>query len=329
MAKVFFTFFVVALDGGEGTNGTNGTPTGGSTDTTSGVPPVANTLAILSGHYVTLREATPHHLTFAWKLGANTDMIKLTVRRNNIVVATRMLPATDSMCTVTGLSFRENDVMQAVVSVRTQFVRCHAKFKGNLQDNFAARSNSTNAVRPLATVESIHPRRRNQQHRTNTAPTAAGCAWVNNTDLNDCLYYKINDVGACVQAETTDSLDFYTCLDTHLAYFTFDTEVYVCGAANDDNSPNRIAKKPVVAKVFPNPFQHDLGIKCSLTQNVSFLTVHFSDIRGNLVYTHQGGATAIGEYIINIPTAELPLGVYFYTITGDGFSEKGRVIKID
>lgn len=312
-------------------DGTSGTPTGGGTDTTSGVPtPIISNLAVLRGYYVTLREASPQQLTFIWKMAANIDNIKVTVRRNNSIVATRILPATDSMCTVQGISFNENDILQVTIAARTQLLSFKAKFKANLQDNGQARVAAPNIVRPLATVESIHPRRRNQlRTATIDAAPVSGCAWVNNTDLNDRLYYKINDVGACVQTETTDSIAFYTCLEANMAYFTFDNNIYSCAIANDGMSPNRIANKIITTNTYPNPFQNELNIKCHLSNDAVLLTIQLADIRGNVIYTHQAGTTQAGDYIINIPTADLPQGIYFYTINGDGFIEKGRVVKIN
>jgi hypothetical protein len=360
MAKVFFTLFMAALCAvptlllaqadalvspgsvaedhsdpytapvNEG-NATSGTPTGGGTDTTSGTPtPIVSTLAVLRGHYVTLREATPQRLTFVWKMGANIDNIKVTVRRNNSIVATRILPATDSMCTVQGITFHENDILQVTVAARTQLLSFKAKFRANLQDNMQARSTTPNIIRPLATVESIHPRRRNQL-RTTTVGTApvSGCAWVNNADLNDRLYYKINDVGGCVQTETTDSIAFYTCLEANLAYFTFDNGVYFCDAAGDGTSPNRISKKIMTTSAYPNPFQNEINVKCHLANDAAFLTVQLADIGGNVIYTHQANATPAGDYIINIPTIDLPQGIYFYTINSNGSTEKGRVVKMN
>jgi hypothetical protein len=101
----------------------------------------------------------------------------------------------------------------------------------------------------------------------------------------------------------------------------------MCGVANDGTNPNRSAK-PRVTEAYPNPFQHEVNIKCRLAQDATFLTIHFADIRGNTVYTHQMSETAKGDYVISIPAAGLPQGIYFYTISGNGFVEKGRVIKM-
>jgi hypothetical protein len=188
---------------------TSGTFIGGTDTTTHAPTPTISNLAIMSGRYVTLREATHQHLTFFWKLGANIDNIKVTVRRNNMIVATRMLLATDSVCTVYGIAFNDNDILQVSVAARAQLLRFSAKYKRDLQDNAQARGTVPSAIRPLATVESIHPRRRNQLRTATTlttAPSVNECVWANNTDSNEQLYYKISDVSTCVQTETTDSV---------------------------------------------------------------------------------------------------------------------------
>ena len=293
-----------------------------------GTPPPTTTLAVLEGRYITLRGNAAGSLTFGWAAPNNTDNIKLVVRRNNQIVATRFLSATDNVATLTGLSFNDGDVLHATITMRTQALQLRATYKTSLQNG--QRAQGVGATQPLATVESVHPRRRTRQRSASNAPQI-NCAWVTNAELNDKIYYKTSDVGACFDDPNADSLTIYTCLAAHTAYFTNDDQVYACGATNGGGETlgTQSARRTITATPSPNPFVADFDLSFRLPEDAATLQLQVVDMAGRTVYRQTQAQILAGNYSINIPTADLPKGVYGYILTTDTVVAQGRVLKID
>jgi hypothetical protein len=285
-------------------------------------------LPVLEGRYITLRGCTPTSLTFDWAVPNNTDNVKLQVRRNNQIVATRFLTANDSTATLTGLVFEENDRLYASITIRTQVYSMSAKYRNSLQDG--QRSANTEIAQPLATVESVHPRRRTQARTlSNTAPLS--CTWLTNAELNDRIYYKRSDVEACLNVPEADSLTFYTCLAAHTAYFTADSDIYSCNPTTNDGATfgTRAAHRNIVATPTPNPFVSGFDLSFQLPEDTATLQLQVIDMAGKTVHSQTQTKLTAGNYSLNIPTAHLPQGIYTYLLLTDTVVAQGRVLKID
>jgi Secretion system C-terminal sorting domain len=346
MAKVFSTFFIatflfapvfllaqaqerVAIPGlvaqnNGGSAHASANDGGGTTSGTGGTGVQGNILPVLQGYYITLAEATPQYMTFNWHvLAAAGDNPKITVRRNNQIIATYIVQPNETNYTLNNVFFQENDMLYVSIRSRQQVLEFKAKYKNSLQNTLRGVAPS---VRPLATVESVHPRRGRAAQRT-TAPQLL-CEWVRNIDMADQLYYNTNDVTACLQAGDVDSTAFYACLGAHTAYFTYDNQVHSCGSSDGSTNPNRLSTpKNVVATAQPNPFQTELNLKYRLSTQAA-VRIQLFNIEGVLVQTQNIETLSAGDYTATLDTAELPTGIYFYTINNGGVLAQGRVVKI-
>jgi Secretion system C-terminal sorting domain len=346
MAKVFSTFFIatflfapvfllaqaqerVAIPGlvaqnNGGSAHASANDGGGTTGGTSGTGTQGTVLPVLQGYYITLAEATPQYITFNWHiLAAAGDNPKITVRRNNQIIATYMVQPNEVTYTLNNVFFHENDVLYVNIRSRQQVLEFKAKYKGSLQSTLRGVAPS---VRPLATVESVHPRRGRATQRT-TAPQLL-CEWVRNIDMADQLYYNTNDVTACLQAGDVDSTAFYACLGAHTAFFTYDNQVYSCGVVDGGTNPNKLStSKNTVATAQPNPFQNELNFKYNLSADAA-VRIQLFNMDGALVQTKNIEILSAGDYTATLDTAELPTGIYFYTIDNGGLLAQGRVVKM-
>jgi hypothetical protein len=86
-------------------------------------------------------------------------------------------------------------------------------------------------------------------------------------------------------------------------------EGYINGARLDQNTPNPAANLTTVNYTLENA-----------TDNVS---LRIFDVTGKIVRTYEEGNVAAGSHSINVSTADLEAGVYYYALTAG----KGRVAK--
>ncbi|MBS1493666.1 MAG: T9SS type A sorting domain-containing protein [Bacteroidetes bacterium] len=76
---------------------------------------------------------------------------------------------------------------------------------------------------------------------------------------------------------------------------------------------------------YPNPFNPATTIKYSIKQN-EFVTLNVFDLAGRIVSTLINDYKTAGEYSINFNAANLPSGIYFYTLKAGDFSETRKMI---
>ena len=84
----------------------------------------------------------------------------------------------------------------------------------------------------------------------------------------------------------------------------------------------------VLGKNFPNPSIHSTVVPFALTRS-SEVTVTLFDSRGRIVTKNYHGLMAKGEHSVRLSIDNVPAGMYYYTVSGDGFalSRKFVVIK--
>jgi hypothetical protein len=78
---------------------------------------------------------------------------------------------------------------------------------------------------------------------------------------------------------------------------------------------------------YPNPFNPSTTIKYSVKQN-EFVTLDIFDVSGRIVSSLINDYRTAGEYNVNFNAANLPSGIYFYSLKAGEFSETKKMILI-
>jgi hypothetical protein len=88
---------------------------------------------------------------------------------------------------------------------------------------------------------------------------------------------------------------------------------------------NTIAESYSLSQNYPNPFNPTTNIVFSVPKD-GHATFKVYDILGNLVSTYLDGFIQRGTYNVQFDGAGLSTGVYFYTLTTDGFSQTRKML---
>lgn len=76
---------------------------------------------------------------------------------------------------------------------------------------------------------------------------------------------------------------------------------------------------------YPNPFNPTTNIRFSIPEN-SYVTLKVYDILGKVVAELVNGSMEAGNHSINFDAANLTSGLYFYTLSANGYSETKKMI---
>ena len=86
-----------------------------------------------------------------------------------------------------------------------------------------------------------------------------------------------------------------------------------------------ISKQTINSSIYPNPANGNAEIDFSLTSSSS-INIKIYDVTGRLINTVLNEMRSSGVQKIQVNTEGLQNGIYFYTITGDGFNETKKFV---
>jgi hypothetical protein len=130
-------------------------------------------------------------------------------------------------------------------------------------------------------------------------------------------YYKISAVG--VQRGTSVETGVTNTVDTR-----------VQGSNQEKLSSDILeieSKKFVLVQNYPNPFNPSTKIEYSIAEN-SFVSLKVYDILGNEVAELVNEYKSMGEYQIEFNAAELPSGIYLYTLVSGNYISTKKLILL-
>lgn len=93
------------------------------------------------------------------------------------------------------------------------------------------------------------------------------------------------------------------------------------------NEPNSTPVKFELSQNYPNPFNPVTNIKFGIPKS-SYVTLRIYDITGKLIDTYLDSRVNTGYYNAEIDGTKLSSGVYFYTLTADGFTDTKKMVLI-
>jgi hypothetical protein len=303
------------LISGDGADGTNG---GGNT---------ATFLRVTAG-------SVPHSVRFWWQLPEGmTGSAVLLVRKNNQTLLNISVAATDTAWEMVLPTFYTHDKLRVSLRANTVLLNLNATFLYSLAASTVAPSGSN--VQPLATIESVHPRRRTLRSAVSAVstvtPPTLQCNWIRDASTASFLLYRTNDIATCLSATDLEGDAFDACVSTRTAYFTFDNNLYSCNDIGGGSHTGQRGNNPAptgaeaVFSVAPNPFGQYLLLKYALaTATETELTLR--NINGETVW-QQRNFEAVGDYKLEINTNHLPQGIYFYTFQNGATVQQGRLLK--
>ncbi|GAB1371537.1 hypothetical protein MASR1M45_15990 [Candidatus Kapaibacterium sp.] len=97
--------------------------------------------------------------------------------------------------------------------------------------------------------------------------------------------------------------------------------------ANVEDSPKIISDK-LTHTAYPNPSSDLVNLRVITSETANF-SIKLYDIYGNeIIKIHEGSLPAQTEKTFSFPTSQLPIGSYYYVISGDGIIERGKVLVV-
>ena len=92
---------------------------------------------------------------------------------------------------------------------------------------------------------------------------------------------------------------------------------------SDISTPNKFS----LEQNYPNPFNPSTTIRYSIP-SPSSVQLKIYNILGNEIATLVNEELAAGNYNVEYDASNLPSGIYFYTLTTDGFSETKKMTLV-
>lgn len=130
-------------------------------------------------------------------------------------------------------------------------------------------------------------------------------------------YYKISAVG--VQRGSSVETGVTNTVDTRVQGSNQEK-------VSSDNWESK-SKKFTLSQNYPNPFNPSTKIKYSIAEN-SFVSLKIYDILGNEVVELVNEYKSMGEYQIEFNAAELPSGIYLYTLVSGNYISTKKLILL-
>ncbi len=110
--------------------------------------------------------------------------------------------------------------------------------------------------------------------------------------------------------------------DRQTGLYVLKTTFSITGNTNNGNpAPQSFELK----QNYPNPFNPSTTIRYEIPKS-GYVTLKVFDINGKLTATLADGYTAAGIHIVNFDASHLSSGVYFYSLSADGFKESRRMV---
>jgi len=136
---------------------------------------------------------------------------------------------------------------------------------------------------------------------------------------------------------TTGNVDFLTVSEGELYAYMYGLTIFAPGftgiyktsvdISTGVSLENNLPVKFALDQNYPNPFNPSTMIGFSLPTN-NFITVSIYNLTGELIKIPFKGDLSAGYHTINFNATGLPSGTYFYSVTGDGFTESKKMILL-
>lgn len=110
--------------------------------------------------------------------------------------------------------------------------------------------------------------------------------------------------------------------------YTNVVQARIAGSAQEKlsvKSDNQITENYLLLQNYPNPFNPTTIIRLSIRES-SYVTLKVYDILGKVVTELVNGNIEAGNHSINFDAANLPSGLYFYSLSANGYSETKKMI---
>jgi hypothetical protein len=101
----------------------------------------------------------------------------------------------------------------------------------------------------------------------------------------------------------------------------------LCGLTGIQQTFGGVPDKFALEQNYPNPFNPVTVIGCRLSV-AGYVTLKVHDIQGKEVAVLVNGEMPAGNYQIEFDASNYPSGIYFYTLTTNGFSETKRMMLV-
>jgi hypothetical protein len=293
--------------------------TGGDDDSGNNNTQVSSTIDSIAP-YLRIAECTPQTLRIDWHVPANSNAANnvLEFRKNNNIVYTATYSAGTTTAAIPITLLSQGDALQITLQHGLQQYLLNCVFVTNLNTTYLV---GGNAPMPMATVETVHPRRPRSAMRGATNSVIGQCLYVHDAENTTAAFYRTADV-AMLSGVTnlTDSI-FSAEIAGKTAYITYDQNFGTC--YNADNGDNMRSVVNIV-QVYPNPSEEAFHIQYTNT-TTSTLKISVSDLQGREVYSYEKNGDTEGAHDIAIDN--LPKGIYLYFLQKNNQMQRGTLVK--
>ncbi len=138
----------------------------------------------------------------------------------------------------------------------------------------------------------------------------------------DTYYINYNNVN--VTEDTTTSLTGYTYQAITTEYTATLRPIQSITSVSNENA-NPLTKTFMLSQNYPNPFNPSTIIEYQIPER-SFVKLKVFDILGREVATLVNGEKSAGDFFVTFSAANLPSGIYFYTLEAGSFKQSKKLI---
>ena len=301
------------------TNPQNYVETENSGQTNVAATPVLDTVI----PFLRIAACTPQQLRYEWHFRASTttNLVVFTLQKNNIVIFSAYCAPQTPFIEVPAVTLNNGDVLQARVEQGSVAYTAKATFVANLNTVYAASVLGANTPKPMATVETVHPRRPRKQQRLEPTTLGLQCLYTHDGSVSSAEFYQTSHIAGSLTNITvlTDSI-FAAAIAGKVAYITYNYSYGEC-QLNDDNA---MLKAPSLADVYPNPSEETIRFRYETKQNTP-VKLLILDVQGREVYRFEQLNQAVG--INELAVDDLPKGIYIYFLENGASRQRGTLVK--
>ena|GEM_PF-5225281 len=164
-------------------------------------------------------------------------------------------------------------------------------------------------------------------------------SWTTASETNSAYFIlqRSSDIGLweniaqMTAAGNSNTLQYYSFTDQlplegnsyyRLLQYDFDGKFEVFGPVSPDCMSNIIS-----AQFYPNPVVESLVVSFpdEIPDNIS---VVMTDAKGSVVMRYDAAMNAVGNSSLTINVSHIPAGVYFLSVSADGFYQSSKILKI-